>query len=543
MKKIKIILAGGSGSRLWPISNPEKPKIFHNFEDDTLINKAYNRGKDLFDAQFIITNIHHVGLVKECLPEIKDDFIISEPCIRNTGPALIAAILYIKKHFSSVEIFVSIPADHIIDQEYNWINSISKGLKVSVSKNSNVYFGQKPKKISTQYGFIIKNENDEIESFIEKPDLDLTYKLIKKNVYYNCGIFISSIKLFLNEIKNIAPEIYEEINNNGLQNYCDLQNISIDHLYHQKSQKRIMLEAEFNRMDIGNWLGFKNLLPQDNKSNYFNKQYKAIDSSNNIVFSDKKLNLIGVDDLVIVEGEKDILISKQDRVLEIKSFIDNSNTNKIKAMICDWDGTLVNSMPNKYRNAASIFNRHFKVDKNDVILLYKKYSGIPRKQLFNKIASNLIGRELENEEFFIYSKEFTALNTNNPPMYFDNVLETLNEIKIQGIKIVISSSATQSELESIINKSKIFNFDLVIGSRPGFNKGPDHVNYICNTYDIHKNNLFFIGDERSDIKLAKKASIKSVGILNTISKAEMLEENPDFIVNSFNQLIQIIKLY
>ncbi|MBU1026508.1 MAG: HAD family hydrolase [Candidatus Margulisbacteria bacterium] len=214
--------------------------------------------------------------------------------------------------------------------------------------------------------------------------------------------------------------------------------------------------------------------------------------------------------------------------------------NKFSVFVFDWDGTLFNSMPIKIRNLGVVFFKHFGCSREKVEELYHRYSGIPRRELFNRIAFDALGRELGDTEFDQLSDEFTRSNLSELSRsgqlfdWTDNVLESL---KNANKRTFVSSSAPQKELESIINNLKIKSFlDEVMGSKPDFSKGEEHIQYLLSKYDIAKEEIIFIGDELNDVRLAKAAGVQVGVITSSKSREAFLPLEPDFIFDDLSVL-------
>ncbi|MGE3609169.1 MAG: HAD family hydrolase [Bacteriovoracaceae bacterium] len=201
----------------------------------------------------------------------------------------------------------------------------------------------------------------------------------------------------------------------------------------------------------------------------------------------------------------------------------------------DWDGTLFDSMEFKRENFVKIFSK-CEDDKQTLLNLHYKYSGIPRKDLFNVVYKEVFGRELTDFEFKYLSQKYSELNHESAiksPL-FPEVISVLEKIRIQRT-LFISSSMPPEELRSLVKLKKIDHyFDEILGSEPGFGKGPEHVRFISERYNKEIKDFLFVGDDDKDVELAASARVKC---LQVIRKEDLRRDN---IIKSLSEILEVI---
>ena len=213
-----LIMAGGKGTRFWPLSTEEKPKQFLNLlGNETMLQMTYNRINKLVPKEriFISTGLKYKDLVFEQLKGISQENIIIEPESRNTSACICLSSLYIKKKFDNCNVIV-LPSDHLIKNENEFIDTISYANQFLIENNTGIVtFGIKPNRPETGYGYINSKFNNvnkisKVNSFVEKPDYSTALKYISDgNYYWNSGIFVWNVNVILNLIKKFLNNTYE----------------------------------------------------------------------------------------------------------------------------------------------------------------------------------------------------------------------------------------------------------------------------------------------------------------------------------------------
>ncbi|MFV1980036.1 MAG: HAD family hydrolase [Rhodothermia bacterium] len=211
-----------------------------------------------------------------------------------------------------------------------------------------------------------------------------------------------------------------------------------------------------------------------------------------------------------------------------------------KAFLFDWDGTLVDSIPIKISNAAELFSRLFEADRGEVQDSYAEHSGVPRRELFDLIALDCFGRRLTEPEFDRASSEFTALNRERiaaRARLRSGSVEVLARLKEQGRLVFISTATTQDEIDPLAAGFGVATFCTeVLGSRPGFTKGPVHAAHVASRYGVQKHEMAGIGDDEHDMRLFSEAGITAVGITGTRSRPELEAAGADIVIENLNEV-------
>ena len=340
MKKPYIlIMAGGSGTRIWPLSTKNKPKqLLPLASEKSLIKETVDRSLLLTSKEniYIGTNAFLKKIIKKEIPWLKDKNFVIEPMAKNTAPiiALFCALLQKQKKDISLPI-VTLSADHYIEPEEIWSKLVQSTF--SYADNYLYCIGIKPNKPNTNYGYIeigtqIHNTKDQytIKSFKEKPTKEVAEEYVQKGSFlWNSGMFIFSARLFLEQLKKLQPDMYDlaclcvEKKSNLNKLFEKMPNISVDYAIMEKSQQLAVIAGDFTWDDIGSFLAIKRIKKPDSNNNFSsnNLYYKSIASQNNIIMTENKsikFALLGIENLVIVENNGIICIAHQDQIGSIK---------------------------------------------------------------------------------------------------------------------------------------------------------------------------------------------------------------------------------
>lgn len=342
-----VLMAGGVGSRFWPVSTPDFPKQFHDMlgTGDTLLQKTFRRLEKLIPAEniLILTNDRYCSLVQEQLPEVPLHNILLEPAMRNTAPCILYAALKIQKRNSEALMIVA-PSDHWIEDEEAFVQNITTCFEFAAQQNALVTLGIQPTFPNTGYGYIEYDTTNTFElkivkQFREKPNYETAQQFLKSgNFLWNGGIFIWSISTILHafetyqfEMTSLFEKGVGKWDSNEEQNfinefYPQAENISIDYAILEKSNEVYVLPVTFDWNDLGTWGSLYDKLPKDNSSNAIvNANVYAEESSGNIVktIKGKTVVLKGINDYIVVETEKALLIIPKSDEQEIKNIIKN----------------------------------------------------------------------------------------------------------------------------------------------------------------------------------------------------------------------------
>lgn len=327
-----IIMAGGVGSRFWPVSKKKFPKQFHDIlgTGETLIQRTFNRLAKLIPEEniLILTNGIYRDLVKKQLPNVTDNQIVLEPVMRNTAPCILLSALKIQKQNEDA-IMVVAPSDHWIEDEEAFIKDLQISFDACQRQdNLLVTLGIQPTFPHTGYGYIQFKENssshlNQAINFKEKPDYNTAKEYLSAGNYlWNAGIFIWSAKAITGEFKEHAPAIYEIFEEgwpyyNTTQeqrfineNYEDAENISIDYAIMENAENVGVVPAEFDWNDLGSWGALYDELEHDEANNVIvNAKTLLNNSSNNIIrtLDNKLVVLKDLNNYIVVE-DNDVLM-------------------------------------------------------------------------------------------------------------------------------------------------------------------------------------------------------------------------------------------
>lgn len=324
-----VILAGGSGSRLWPLSRELYPKQLLNLcAEKSLLQSTFERLNKFIPAENIIsvTNTKHHANVKMQLGALSDNSIIlSEPISKNTAPAIALSVKYIMEKNNEDEIVLVVPSDLRIEDDDKFISSVNKG-KILAKEGKIVTFGIRPTYPETGFGYI-QSENGKVVKFTEKPDEQTARNYLQdKNYYWNSGIFMFKVSTIISEFEKFSPEISKIIKNITCSNksipfteFEKMPCISIDYAVMEKSKNISMVELESDWKDLGSWKSIYEVSSKDENNNVFVGHVLDKGSKNSFVYSSSKLvATIGLEDTVVIETEDAILACKKDKTQEVK---------------------------------------------------------------------------------------------------------------------------------------------------------------------------------------------------------------------------------
>ncbi len=335
-----VLLAGGEGSRLWPLSRKGLPKQFLPFapHGKTLIQAAFERARQIgesVESIWVCANRHHVPLLNQQLPDLRPDQLLLEPIGRNTAASLGWAALCIRAKDPDA-VIVSLPSDHLFRDLEPWLEAVRSGIKAAWRFERLVLLGINPIDPSPQYGYLkiahsIPFENTtiyEIERFIEKPSLAEAKSLIAQGkVLWNTGGLIAKVNVLLKAFERQLPEAYSLLRqiwaNPALlrKRFGELPSISIDVGILEKETSLLAVQGEFERLDIGNLISLGKLLPTDDAGNRTNAVIVDREAHQNLAITDQgMIGLFGVDGLAVVRWGDVVLVCPQDRLEEIKAF-------------------------------------------------------------------------------------------------------------------------------------------------------------------------------------------------------------------------------
>lgn len=341
-----LIMAGGKGTRFWPLSTEEKPKQFLNLVgDDTMIQMTVNRILPIIPIEriFVCTGEKYTDYVINQLPELPKENIIVEPEGRNTAPCIALSSMIIKRKFNDASVLV-LPSDHLIEKEDEFRSIILKGNDFLEKNPYNIVtLGIQPNRPETGYGYIklkdeIFNNIYKVDKFVEKPDENTAKKyLANGNYLWNSGMFLWKAENIINQIKNYSPEIYEAlkeietieedvIGNYVKENYKNTTNISIDYAVLEHSKDIYVIPSDIGWDDIGTWKAVERYRDRDLDNNIVAENVSVIESKSNMIVNNKKrVVLIGIEEVMTLETEDSIFIVNKkymDNLRDYQKYVD-----------------------------------------------------------------------------------------------------------------------------------------------------------------------------------------------------------------------------
>ena len=331
---ITVIIAGGSGTRLWPLSTPDYPKHLLTLTGErSMLQQTYDRASQLGGEVYVVTEASHSDHVRAQLGELAADHVLIEPGRRGTAHCIIFALDAIARRHDNDEPVAFIHSDHHIRDIAGFTRSFGVAGKVSTEHNEITLIGIEPTFPATGFGYIerdgIIDENSgvyNVQSFKEKPDFETaTHYLQSGNYLWNCGYFVGSVNTFLNEMEASAPELKatfdalhaapEHASDDYNQQYLALDNQVIDIALIEKARRLAVVSAGFDWMDVGSFKDLHDAVEQDEQGNYYKgENIHPIETENVFVRNEeaKPIAVIGLDNVVVVNTPAGILVARKD---------------------------------------------------------------------------------------------------------------------------------------------------------------------------------------------------------------------------------------
>jgi mannose-1-phosphate guanylyltransferase len=331
-----ILLCGGSGTRLWPISRTLMPKQFVKlFDAKSLFQLSVARNAKVCERQIIVSNAEHYFLAMDQLEELEQmqNSYILEPLGRNTAPAIALACMAC----DAEEIVLVTPSDHLIQNETSYQKVLAHAKELAVQNNL-VTFGITPTFAQTGFGYI-ESEGEDVKAFHEKPNFETATRYLQAgNYYWNSGMFMFKAGVFLEELKNYAPEIFTACQKafQDASHPKTMQNIlrvthedmlaipedSIDYAVMEKSKKVKVVRSNIGWSDVGSFDALYEELPKDPNGNTLNPHHIAIDSKNNLIYGNERtIATVDIEDCIIVDTGDALLISKKGSSQKVKNIV------------------------------------------------------------------------------------------------------------------------------------------------------------------------------------------------------------------------------
>ena len=347
---IPVIISGGAGSRLWPVSRQSDPKPFLKLSDGkSLLQNTFSRSLNLgqlISSVITVTNEKLHFRMQNEYQQVNEsgvacDFIL-EPFGRNTAPAVLAAAIFAQEHYAADEILLILPADHLISD----LSAFSKAVADAVAMAQDGYlvtFGINPEYPETGYGYIEADKERAIgngyavKRFVEKPNLELATEYIASGNYqWNSGMFCGQVKTFLEEFKLHSPNVVKQVESclavselSNLQknkiihlepkSFIQAENISVDYALFEKTNKVAVIPCSIGWSDIGSWLSIAQTLPLDKDGNAVIGENILHNTKNCLVYSTSRMvATVDVNDLVIVDTPDALLVANKNQTQDVK---------------------------------------------------------------------------------------------------------------------------------------------------------------------------------------------------------------------------------
>jgi mannose-1-phosphate guanylyltransferase len=345
---VGVIMAGGAGTRFWPLSTEEKPKQFLKlFGDRSLLQKSFDRIADLIPHEriLVLTNATFVDLVKEQLPEVPVENVIGEPIRRDTAAAVCLGAVLCRTRFGN-PVVATLTADHLIEPVELFHKTLLSAARIARASGALYTFGVRPTCAATGYGYLEVGsrvhddhgiEHFQLLSFREKPQLEVARGYVESGrFFWNSGMFVWTVDAILGQIEAHLPNHLKVLSvaarSEGMPHWPEalmnaflaLETISIDFGVMEKSKEVRCVASRFSWTDVGGWPALRDFLEQDEAGNRSRGRVIASNATGNLVFCENPnevVMLVGVQDLVVVRAGNKTLIVHKDRTEEIKKLV------------------------------------------------------------------------------------------------------------------------------------------------------------------------------------------------------------------------------
>ncbi|MDM0490888.1 mannose-1-phosphate guanylyltransferase [Clostridium perfringens] len=338
-----LIMAGGKGTRFWPLSTEDRPKQFLNLiGEKTMIQMTVDRIKPIIPIEriFVCTGENYINLVKQQLPDLPHRNIIVEPEGRNTAPCIALSAMVIRRYYDDATMVV-LPSDHLIKDENCFRRIILDGEKY-LKENSKAILtlGMTPNRPETGYGYIkfsnnkiYVNESEiiKVDKFVEKPNLEKALDYLADGTYlWNGGMFIWTVNNIINQVKKFIPNTYEalsdihKVEERKLQDYINnvykrTDSISVDYAILEKSDEIYVIPSSFGWDDVGSWEALDRYREKDELGNIFIGRINSLNSRNNLIISKNHDVIVnGLNNIYVIENDGHIIVGKKEDVSQIK---------------------------------------------------------------------------------------------------------------------------------------------------------------------------------------------------------------------------------
>ncbi len=337
---LPVILSGGSGTRLWPLSRESYPKQFLPLTGDlTMLQATWHRVAPIAGrAPLVVANEEHRFVAAEQLQQVgaQPQAIVLEPVGRNTAPAIAIAAMEATRDGDDAILLV-LPSDHVISDEETFQRVVKQAMPAAISGKL-VTFGIVPDGPETGYGYIKAANGDEIrpvERFVEKPDLSTAQAYVASGEYFwNSGMFLFKASRYLAELQKFNPAILDasriawqrarrdaDFVRLDKESFAAVPSDSIDYAVMEKTAEGALVPLDAGWSDVGSWTALRDVSPQDADGNAHHGDVIAIDCHNTYAYGDRLIALVGLDDVIVVETPDAVLVGKGERMQEVKEVV------------------------------------------------------------------------------------------------------------------------------------------------------------------------------------------------------------------------------
>lgn len=345
-----VVMAGGKGHRMWPLSRTARPKQFLSLHEDgtTLLQQAVRRAGRVVGANsrvLVVVQEEHATAARGQLPDVPPENIISEPFGRDTAACLSLAALHVERREKDA-VLLTLPADHMFVDEAPWEQAVRRGVSFAAGNEYLVCIGLEPRMPSPNYGYlrigeVLSPNNNEgemlpvydVKQFVEKPPIEAARRMYDSGEYlWNTGTFAWRVDVFQAALQEHAPEIYKPLRalSHNLQDatslartYTNLPTISVDYALLEKARRVAAVAGKFERIDVGNLASLSEIFRHDENGNAVHGDLVGEDAYSNVVYTDAGLvGLIGVEDMVIVRQGDIVLVAPKNRAGDIKTLVE-----------------------------------------------------------------------------------------------------------------------------------------------------------------------------------------------------------------------------
>ena len=352
MNTYGVIMAGGGGTRFWPLSRQEEPKQLLNLSGkDLMINETIDRIATIADKKdiFVVTNVTQVPKMKEAtVGRLQENHILAEPSARNTSACIGYAAMEIVKKYGDGIMCIS-PADHFIKNVDEFERVLKAAVEVAEKEDKLITVGIQPTYPATGYGYIKFDKSEDsvaktVLEFKEKPNLETAESYLASGAYaWNSGMFIWKASTILKKFEELLPDVYacivkigEAMNTPDEENviaevYPTIPSISVDYGIMEKSSDVLVISGDFGWNDVGSWENMDVIYDEDENGNIIVGNQINIDTKNTISYSKKRLiTTVGVENLIIVETDDAIMVCDKSRAQDVKLIVDELKAKDMK---------------------------------------------------------------------------------------------------------------------------------------------------------------------------------------------------------------------